>query len=86
MFSGVRIFAVHGHRYDVKYDRELDYLLHAAAQEQADVVLFGHTHVQYCETREGILVLNPGACAYFRPHYANLYLENGKAWADLCSM
>ena len=34
----------------------------------------------------GVLVLNPGACAYFQPRYANLYLENGKAWADLCSM
>ena len=43
--EGVRIFAVHGHRHDVKYDRGLDYLLRSALHEQADVVLFGHTHV-----------------------------------------
>ena len=84
--EGVRVFAVHGHRHDVKYDQGLDYLLRSAAHEDADVILFGHTHVPYCETRDGVLVLNPGACAYFQPRYANLYLENGKAWADLCSM
>lgn len=84
--EGVRVFAVHGHRHDVKYDQGLDYLLRSAAHEDADVILFGHTHVPYCETRGGVLVLNPGACAYFQPRYANLYLENGKAWADLCSM
>ena len=84
--EGVRIFAVHGHRHDVKYDRGLDYLLRSALHEQADVVLFGHTHVPYCERREGVLLLNPGACGYFQPKYARLFLENGEAWAEPADM
>ena len=84
--EGVRIFAVHGHRHDVKYDRGLDYLLRSALHEQADVILFGHTHVPYCERREGILLLNPGACGYFQPKYARLFLENGEAWAEPADM
>ena len=84
--EGVRIFAVHGHRHDVKYDLSLDYLLRSARAEQADVILFGHTHAPYLETREGILLLNPGACGFFQPRYARLFLENGQAWAELADM
>ena len=84
--EGVRIFAVHGHRHDVKYDLSLDYLLRSARAEQADVILFGHTHAPYLETREGILLLNPGACGFFQPRYARLFLENGQAWAELVNM
>ena len=83
--EGVRIFAVHGHRHDVKYDQGLDYLMRSALHEQADVILFGHTHVPYCERREGILLLNPGACGYFQPKYARLFLDKGEAWAELAS-
>ena len=84
--EGVKIFAVHGHRYDVKYDQELDFLLRSAEHEQTNVVLFGHTHVPYCERRDGILLVNPGACGYFQPRYARLFLEHGEAWAELVDM
>ena len=84
--EGVRIFAVHGHRHDVKYDQDLDYLVRSACHEDANVVLFGHTHVPYLETREGILLLNPGACGFFQPHYARLFLETGSARAELAEL
>lgn len=29
-------------------------------KEKPDVVVFGHTHKPYCETRDGILFFNPG--------------------------
>ncbi len=35
--------------------------LRAAKDEKADGVLFGHTHVPYCETIDGILLFNPGS-------------------------
>ena len=84
--EGVRIFAVHGHRHDVKYDRSLDYLFRSVRHENANVILFGHTHVPYMETREEVLLLNPGACGFFQPHYARLYLESGSAWAELADL
>ena len=37
-----KIFMTHGHRYGVKHG--LDSLIYAAAENDADIVLFGHTH------------------------------------------
>lgn len=43
--SGKRIFITHGHKYGVK--SSLDSLIYAAAEANADVALFGHTHIPY---------------------------------------
>ena len=37
-----KIFMTHGHKYGVKHG--LDMLIYAAAENDADIVLFGHTH------------------------------------------
>ena len=58
-FAGKRFYLTHGHIQGV-HDR-LDTLLHVAAMEEADAVLFGHTHRPYWEELEGRLVLNPGS-------------------------
>ena len=48
--------------------------------EQPDVVVFGHTHKQFCETLNGVLFINPGYAG--RPRFgaarslAVLELEN----------
>ena len=44
VIGGVRIFAVHGHQHEVKYDDSLRELCRAALRSTADIVLFGHTH------------------------------------------
>ena len=46
--EGHRILLTHGHRYGVK--NGLGGLLNRAAQEGADIVLFGHTHQPMTET------------------------------------
>ena len=49
--------------------------------EQPDVVVFGHTHKQFCETLNGVLFFNPGYAG--RPRFgaarsmALLELKNG---------
>lgn len=75
--QGVRIFATHGHRYHVKFG----YLrLKMAAQEaQAQVALFGHTHVPYCEQLPGLWMLNPGASG----SYGIVKIENGTVTCEL---
>lgn len=55
-------FVAHGHRYGVK--RELELLAEAAASKGAQVACFGHTHIPYCAYHQGVLLVNPGACAY----------------------
>lgn len=60
-FEGVRIFGTHGHRYGVKQGL-LRFSL-AAQEQQAQVALFGHTHIPYCRQEDGLWLLNPGAAA-----------------------
>lgn len=54
-----RVFVVHGHEHDCK--RTLLPLYYAAQEVQADIVLFGHSHLYGTEMKEGILFLNPGS-------------------------
>ena len=77
VFDGVRIFAVHGHRYGVK--QGLLRLELAARQSGAQVALFGHTHCPYCEEHMGLWLLNPGACSGRNPTYGIVVLQNDTA-------
>lgn len=61
VMPGHRIFAVHGHRYQVKYS--LDYLARAANEAGCDIALFGHTHQSRCDYAYGIHFLNPGSAS-----------------------
>lgn len=58
--GGVRLFMTHGHRYGVKQD--LLRLTLAAREAEAQVALFGHTHQPLVEQRDGLWLVNPGAC------------------------
>lgn len=57
--SGARLILTHGHLQHVRQGTEG--LLSLALAEKAAAVLYGHTHVQKCEWKNGILLLNPGA-------------------------
>ncbi len=57
--GGKRIFICHGHTYGVKSTYEN--VIKAALNENADVVLFGHTHISYTEYRDGLYIMNPGS-------------------------
>lgn len=57
--GGKRVFCTHGHLYDVKYDPIRAVL--AAREQQADVLLFGHTHVPFTDYQDGLHIMNPGS-------------------------
>ena len=57
--EGVRFFYTHGHHYNVKYG--LLTITLATAQREADVVLFGHTHLPELDTFNGVTLFNPGS-------------------------
>lgn len=59
IIKGQRILLTHGHRFHVKYG--LDRLYYAGSEQDADAVLFGHTHVPYSERENGIWFINPGS-------------------------
>ena len=59
-YANVKVLMSHGHIWNVKSGYHA--AIHAARQCQADVLLFGHTHVPYCEQQEdGLWVMNPGS-------------------------
>ncbi len=72
-----KFFITHGHRFCL-YDGTMP-LVTAAQQEEAEAVLYGHTHVAIGEKSHGMLTLNPGSCARPRdrqlPCYAILNVK-----------
>lgn len=57
--AGRRIFVTHGHLYGVK--SSLMQLRYRALEVEADIVLFGHSHVVHCEQIGQQLFINPGS-------------------------
>jgi putative phosphoesterase len=65
-----RVFMTHGHRYNVKMGM---YRVTSAAREQnADILLFGHTHQPLTDYEDGLTILNPGSLSYGHPTYGLL--------------
>lgn len=56
--EGVRIGMVHG---DGTRKNTLERAWEAFAGEAVDVILFGHSHMPYCQQRDGIWLVNPGS-------------------------
>jgi len=73
-----KILAVHGHIERVKFS--LTRLSFLAREKQADIVLFGHTHIPLIENN-GTLFVNPGHA--FGGQYAILTIEKGVANAEI---
>ena len=80
----VRLFAVHGHEYNVKFDRTLTKLRYSAMEAEANVVLFGHTHKPYQDHSLAMEILNPGSIGYgARPSYGLLTVNGSKVTVEL---
>jgi putative phosphoesterase len=58
-FGNVRIGIVHGH--DGRGRSTLARAQNAFLDERVDAILFGHSHIPYCEWHNGILCFNPGS-------------------------
>lgn len=57
--GGRRFYILHGHTKGVKFGKEE--LLKAAKQRNADICVFGHTHIPYSDYKDGIYFFNGGA-------------------------
>lgn len=76
--EGKRVFAVHGHEYNVKYGGGIQRLCYAAMEADADIVLFGHTHAPYSDRYLGMDILNPGSIgSNARPTYGVVTIADG---------
>ena len=70
--EGARILLCHGHTYDVGETPQR--LIWAAQERECTAALFGHTHRQFLEKEEGVLLMNPGSLCRPRGTEAGLGL------------
>lgn len=86
--GGHHFFITHGNRQYVKMD--LDDLLIEAKAREADIAVFGHTHIPTIQEEDGVLMVNPGSV--YLPHSgqyptcAVLTLDGGKRSAEIIQL
>lgn len=59
MIEDKKIFLTHGHKYDVK--DSLNNLYFRAKELEADIVIFGHSHVPQYIRENNLIFINPGS-------------------------
>lgn len=69
--EGKKILFLHGHMHNVKYGTQG--IVKLAHDNNADIVLFGHTHQRYCSYEDGVYVFNPGSAGQPRDGKAPSY-------------
>jgi putative phosphoesterase len=97
--DGTRIVVVHGNRsrwleepQTLLWTLTLGSYLPAAGLPRAlcrrfpnaDVIVFGHTHRPHIETRDGILLFNPGGVHQWNPTTAARRLRQKPGWFEWC--
>lgn len=61
-----KIMVVHGHYHGVKSGLNILYL--AGLEQRANLVVYGHTHIQRYEVIDGIKYLNPGSLKFSKQY------------------
>ncbi len=79
-----KIYVTHGHREHVK--SSLYTLKNAARSNGCGVCIFGHTHKQFLEEQDGLVLLNPGSIGYFRQEYAVIDVGENKVNVELMKL
>ncbi len=89
--DGVNILMMHGHTFDVKHGKER--AMKYAADNGADILLFGHTHSSFEKTfpagsdigfgklNKDLMVFNPGSLGeprFEEPSFGVITIRNGK--------
>ncbi len=74
--EGVKIYAAHGHKQNVKFGHLNFYM--TAKEQGAGLGLFGHTHEPLCEEHDGLWLLNPGTCRGYGATYGVAYVHRGR--------
>lgn len=66
--GGKRIFITHGHEYRVKYEADYRTLVEKGRAENADLTVFGHTHIPYTSYEGKMTVINPGSVIFSKTY------------------
>lgn len=78
VFAGKKFAMCHGHRHGVY--GTLDILKFWGSEKEADIVLFGHTHIPFVEQGHSLTLINPGSISRprqkgYKPSYAIIDID-----------
>ena len=74
-FANTRIYISHGHGEGVKSRAGIESLAEIAGANGCKIAFFGHTHRQFKEERNGVVLFNPGAV--LNGEYGIIQIEDG---------
>jgi len=75
ILEGKRIFMTHGHLFGVKTGKTN--IVNTAKSRNADILLFGHTHIPHYSVMDNLSMINPGSIGKGDKSYAVLKIKNG---------
>lgn len=80
--EGLIFLVLHGDEFNV-YSNELSGLIRYGKNVGADIILYGHSHVENYYKEDDIILINPGSITYPRnktnkKSYAIIHINNGK--------
>lgn len=85
--AGCKIFITHGHLFRVK--AKLDTLFYRARELEADVAVFGHSHIPINVRENNLLLFNPGSptrpASGFKASFGVLTIADGVAQGEIIS-
>lgn len=86
--QGKQFFITHGHIHNVK--NGLNNIITAANNNEADILLFGHTHIplqkKVVKNNKTMYILNPGSCSGRSPTYGHVTIENNKINTNILNL
>lgn len=83
MLEGKQIWLTHGHHYCVK--QNMNELYYWANQYEADLTVFGHTHIPVIKEYNGKRFINPGSAKYGAT-CVRAVIENGQITANILTI
>ena len=83
--NGVKVMYTHGHMYNVK--SSMTHLLYTAVQKDADILLFGHTHmpvekrvdvdmIDFPKLNKPLYIFNPGSIGDYNASFGTLTITD----------
>lgn len=81
IISGKRFFMTHGHLHGVKMN--LREITRDALSREADVLVFGHTHIAHHSVLDDLTIINPGSIGGIEKTYAVLEIKDGALKCEL---
>ncbi len=85
--GGVYFSLCHGHKFDVK--NNLHALSEHAKENNVDIALYGHTHIQKESVDNGVRLINPGSIGGKvdgKLKYALIHIQEGQALVSLTAI